>query len=164
MNLKTDFLDGIKYSYSKENILYTLTASITSFILLIIFSAPGSALQSARFSLGLLPDTFKLILLENIYSGMFLPSLIYSLLLGAILINMIKSFKVQSSGLKNMAAAVPGIAAAGCGGCGAGLLAFFGFAGALSFLPFGGTELYAVGVAVLALSIARIGDPTVCDV
>lgn len=164
MNLKTDFIDGIKHSFGKENIFYTFLASFTIFALLIVLSSPGSILQSARFSLGLLPDTLKLILLANIQSGMFLPSSLYSLLLGAIVINMIKSFKVQNSSLENTLAAIPGIAAAGCGGCGVGLLAFFGFAGALSLLPFGGNELYAVGIAVLALSIARIGDPTVCDV
>lgn len=164
MNLKTDFQEGLQHSFAKENIFYTFLASTASFTVLLLFSAPGSILQSAKFSLGLLPDTLKLVLLANIQSGLFIPSAIYSLLLGAIIINIIKSFKVQNSSLENTLAAVPGLAAAGCGGCGVGLLAFFGFAGALSFLPFGGNELYAVGIAVLALSIARIGDPTVCDV
>lgn len=164
MNLTTKFLDGVKHSYGKNNILYTLLASVLSFTMLLIFSAPGSILQSAGFNLGLLPDTLKLVLIANIQSGLFIPSAIYSLLLGAMIINIIKSFSVQKSSLENTLAAVPGLAAAGCGGCGVGFLAFFGFAGALSFLPFGGNELYAVGIAVLALSIARIGDPTVCDV
>lgn len=164
MNLTTKFLDGIKHSYSKSNILYTLLASVISFTLLLIFSAPGSVLQSAGFSLGLLPDTLKIVLIANIQSGLLLPSSIYSLLFGAIIINIIKSFRFQNTSLENTLAAVPGLAAAGCGGCGVGFLTFLGFAGALSFLPFGGKELYAVGIAVMALSIARIGDPTVCDV
>jgi len=163
MKLKTDLVKGLKHSFSREKVFYTSTASIFSFLLLLTLSAPGSIMQSLRLGLGVLPETFNLILLANIQEGLFIPSIMYSVLLGAVAVNTVESLRSQKTSLKNSLAALPGIAAAGCGGCGVGLLAFLGFAGALSFLPLGGLEIYAAGILILGFSLARMGDPTVCD-
>lgn len=47
-----------------------------------------------------------------------------------------------------------GVSGAGCASCGTALFPFLGFSGALAFLPFGGTELLAVGAGLLAISIS----------
>lgn len=66
------------------------------------------------------------------------------------------------SRVANVSGAVPGVLASGCASCGAGVLGLMGTTGAVAALPFHGNGLRALGVAVLAVLLARIGDPRRC--
>lgn len=164
MKFKTDFLKGLKYSLNGRKIIYTSVFAAISYVFLLMISMPGQSLQALNFGIQYLPATLKLITYANIGTGVFTLSVIYSIFMGVIMTNLAASIQMQNNGLRSLSSVLPGVAAAGCGGCGAGLLAVLGFAGALSFLPFGGAELYLAGIGLLMYSISDIGDPTVCDV
>ena len=59
---------------------------------------------------------------------------------------------------------VPGFLAAGCAGCGAGVLGALGFVGAMAMLPFDGNLLRLAGVTLLLFFLGRTGDPRTCRI
>lgn len=164
MKFQTSFLNGLKHGLKGRKVIYTAVFAAVSYTALLMVSMPGQSLQALNFGIQYLPATLKLITYANIGTGIFTLSIIYAALMGVIITNLVTSLQMQSSSLRNIGSVLPGVAAAGCGGCGAGLLAVLGFAGALSFLPFGGAELYIAGIGLLMYSIGDIGDPTVCGV
>lgn len=58
----------------------------------------------------------------------------------------------------------PGVLAAGCATCGAGLLPLLGVTGAYALFPYAGNLVRALGLAAFLLAHARTGDPRVCRV
>ena len=66
------------------------------------------------------------------------------------------------SSVTSVSGAVPGVLVSGCASCGAGVLGLLGMTGAVAALPFHGNGLRALGVAVLVILLARIGDPRRC--
>jgi len=59
---------------------------------------------------------------------------------------------------------LPGFLAAGCAGCGAGVLGALGFVGAMATLPFDGNLLRLVGLSLLVFFLGRTGDPRTCAI
>jgi len=59
---------------------------------------------------------------------------------------------------------LPGLLAASCAGCGAGVLGALGFVGAMAALPFDGNLLRIGGIGLLLLFLGRTGDPRTCSV
>lgn len=70
--------------------------------------------------------------------------------------------RVRYTGVSTAAGVVPGLLAAGCASCGAGVLGLLGFAGAMAALPYDGTLLRLGGVLLLLFFLGRAGDPRTC--
>jgi len=89
----------------------------------------------------------------------------YAALTGVAVVNAAAQVKIAgvSSGT-DLAGVVPGLLASGCASCGAGLLGFLGFAGALAAMPFHGALLRLGGLLVLLVFLGRAGDPRECVV
>lgn len=72
--------------------------------------------------------------------------------------------RVRYTGVSTAAGVVPGVLAAGCASCGAGVLGLLGFAGAMAALPYDGTLLRLGGVLLLLFFLGRAGDPRTCRI
>ncbi|WP_123538441.1 hypothetical protein [Halosimplex salinum] len=72
--------------------------------------------------------------------------------------------RARRRGASTIVGVLPGVFAAGCASCGAGVLGALGFVGAMAALPFDGNLLRAGGIALLLFFLARAGDPRTCSV
>jgi hypothetical protein len=72
------------------------------------------------------------------------------------------TLKVIYSIIAHPGAFLPGFLVAGCASCGVGLLAAFGFTGALAALPFNGNLVKLGGILVMTGLLHRSGNPKVC--
>lgn len=117
------------------------------------------------FVLGNFPLSNKITVLSGLAQGSLLNNTtetffsfaVVSLLIG---VNVsLFAYRIRHSGLDKKAGASGilggffGLFAAGCTACTLSLVAFFGFAGLFALLPFRGFEVWALGIAVLMLSI-----------
>jgi len=95
--------------------------------------------------------------LLNNTSETFVSFLVVALLIGANI--SLFAYRIRHLRLDGMAGASGviggflGLFAAGCTACTLSLVAFFGFAGLFALLPFGGIEVWALGIIVLVASI-----------
>jgi len=88
-----------------------------------------------------------LLFLLSLMTGIFISLLIYQ----------IRRLKViRSSYATGSGGALLGILAPACSSCGVGLLAIFGFGGAIATLPFKGLEIGLLAVAILGVSIISV--------
>jgi hypothetical protein len=72
--------------------------------------------------------------------------------------------RARRAGASTLAGIVPGLLAAGCASCGAGVLGALGFVGAMAALPFEGNLLRIGGIVLLAIFLGRTGDPRTCSI
>lgn len=70
-----------------------------------------------------------------------------------LILRKLKFIKKQGSVKLTAGAGILSIATAGCASCGLSVLSLFGLGGALAILPFGGTELYFIAIAILIYSL-----------
>ncbi|WP_248515840.1 hypothetical protein [Salinarchaeum laminariae] len=90
---------------------------------------------------------------------------VYSLLTGVAVTNAVTLLRHRRrSGATSIAGILPGVLAAGCASCGAGVLGALGFVGAMAVLPYDGTLLRVGGIALLLVFLARAGDPRTCSI
>ncbi|ELY34368.1 hypothetical protein C500_00497 [Natrialba magadii ATCC 43099] len=88
---------------------------------------------------------------------------LYALLTGVAVVNAVSQLQIVGlAGVTNLSGVLPGLLASGCASCGAGLLAFLGFAGGLTLLPFDGTLLQLGGLTLLLFFLGRAGHPEQC--
>lgn len=89
----------------------------------------------------------------------------YALLTGVAVVNAVAQLRVAgASSLTDLSGVLPGLFASGCASCGAGLLAFLGFAGGLTLLPYDGTLLQLAGLGLLVFFLGRSGHPERCSI
>jgi len=89
----------------------------------------------------------------------------YALLTGVAVTNALALVRrARRAGASTLAGIVPGLLAAGCASCGAGVLGALGFVGAMAVLPFEGNLLRVGGIALLAVFLGRTGDPRTCAI
>lgn len=89
----------------------------------------------------------------------------YALLTGVAVTNAVAlARRTRRAGASTLAGVVPGLLAAGCASCGAGVLGALGFVGAMAALPFEGNLLRVGGIALLAVFLGRTGDPRTCSI
>jgi len=89
----------------------------------------------------------------------------YALLTGIAVTNTVALVRhARRAGASTLAGIVPGLLAAGCASCGAGVLGALGFVGAMAALPFEGNLLRIGGIALLATVLGRAGDPRTCSI
>ncbi|ELZ32029.1 hypothetical protein C474_07692 [Halogeometricum pallidum JCM 14848] len=142
--------------------------AMISYVLLVLSSFPEYSVQMVSANIGYLDDAI-VELTANSYAtagpvglGLIVS---YAMLTGIAITNVanrVKRVGVAESG--GLSSAVPGFLAAGCASCGAGILGFLGFAGALALLPFHGNLLRVGGLLLLVGYLARVGDPRYCTV
>jgi len=153
--------------------VYAAFTLLTAFVALTVFVVPGNfSLVTNVVVFGDAAVTDRLKVLADLYP-FFGEALVTSLLLvsAAVLIGvnisvLVHGYMNGSVGGAGGSAAGTTLATlgAGCAACGSAVLAAFfsatAVAGALAFLPFGGSELVAGGVVVLALSVFWAADAT----
>ncbi|WP_237560311.1 hypothetical protein [Halolamina sediminis] len=89
----------------------------------------------------------------------------YAVLTGVAVANALKLVnRARRRGASTILGVLPGLLAAGCASCGAGVLGALGFVGAMAALPFDGNLLRVGGIGLLLLFLARTGDPRACSV
>jgi hypothetical protein len=146
-----------------------LTLSI-SFISLVMMALSGSLVYSYQmFSYGpnywvpLMQSRLTGLYLEGGIIGLF-SSIIYSLLIGITLYNFAVQLRNSGLSLRNLSGIGPSFLAAGCAGCGVGLLSLAGLTGAIAVLPFNGQLIRLGGMLLLVYYIAKTGDPRTCSI
>lgn len=89
----------------------------------------------------------------------------YALLTGVAVTNAVALVRrARRVGASTLAGIVPGLLAAGCASCGAGVLGALGFVGAMAALPFEGNLLRVGGIVLLLFALGRSGDPQRCSI
>ena len=89
----------------------------------------------------------------------------YAVLTGVATINALALVRqARRTGASTIVGVLPGVLAAGCASCGAGVLGALGFVGAMAALPFDGNLLRLGGIALLLFFLGRAGDPQTCSI
>lgn len=163
-----NFSEGIIHSLRGKNLVLTLPSSLLFFALILVTSFPQFTTQLLGFGFNFLPDLiYTSVASLYISEGFFGTGLIlaYCLLLGSAFTNLTSI--IRSNSLENLGSVLGGstsILFAGCIGCSGGIIAFLGFTGALTVLPFQGTGLTVLGVLLLIYFIGSTGDPEKCSI
>lgn len=88
----------------------------------------------------------------------------YAVLTGVAVTNTLALVRrARRRGASTVAGVLPGVLAAGCASCGAGVLGALGFVGAMAALPFDGNLLRVGGIGLLLFFLGRAGDPRTCS-
>lgn len=145
----------------------TFASALLMFVLLVLSSFPEYSYQLVAAN-PLLIFTAVAALTGNLSASsgvlaVFL-TIIYSIVGGVAISNLVDQFRLQSSGVKEAGLLSPGLVVSGCAGCGAGVLGLVGLGGALASLPFQGNLVRAGGILLLVFFLGRTGDPTKCSV
>ncbi len=72
--------------------------------------------------------------------------------------------RARRRGASTIVGVLPGVVAAGCASCGAGVLGALGFVGAMAALPYDGNLLRVGGIVLLLFFLGRAGDPRTCSI
>lgn len=141
---------------------------LVTYVLLILSTFPQMSIQMLGAGLHWFDETL-ILLTQNTYAtngatglGMIV---VYAGLTGIAVVN--TAGQVRTAGVSSasdLVGVLPGLVASGCASCGAGLLGFLGFAGAMAALPFHGDLLRIGGIALLLGFLARSGDPRQCSI
>jgi len=161
--------DALSYPFeSGRRALAATAVGVVTYVLLILSTFPEMSIQMLGAGLHWFDETLVL-LTQNTYAtngatglGMII---VYAGLTGVAVVNtagQVRRMGVSSA--SDLAGVLPGLVASGCASCGAGLLGFLGFAGAMAALPFHGDLLRVGGIVLLLGFLARSGDPRQCAV
>jgi len=88
----------------------------------------------------------------------------YAVLAGVATVVVAANVRNGDGGTEGLLGVAPGVLAAGCATCGAGLLPLLGVTGAYALFPYAGNLVRALGLVAVLLALARTGDPRVCRV
>jgi hypothetical protein len=145
-----------------------ITAISTALFLvaMILLSFPGYSYQLLSTNPLYIPTAMEALTI-NLYNSAGLLAviltLIYSLVGGITITNVVQQLKFQGGGLKNAGMLTPAIAISGCAGCGAGVLGLIGLTGALAVLPFEGNLFRLGGIGLLVYFLGKSGHPKKCE-
>lgn len=162
-----DLYEALVYPFeSWGGTLGLVGVTFATYVLLVMSTMPEFALQ--MLGDGLHWFEFVVVsLTENIYETDGWAGLgaivLYAWLTGVAVVVAVGQLQIgSSSGVASLTGVAPALAASGCASCGAGLLAFLGFAGGISLLPFDGALLRVGGLLLLVYFIGRAGHPERC--
>ncbi|MFB6200036.1 MAG: hypothetical protein ABEJ83_04095 [Candidatus Nanohaloarchaea archaeon] len=91
-------------------------------------------------------------------------TLLYSFLIAVTLTNLYTEAKHSGFKLRKLTGIGPGFIAAGCAGCGVGILSLVGATGAIALMPFQGKLIKLAGLTLLIYFLAKTGDPKTCAI
>lgn len=129
-------------------------------------SFPGYSIQFIGAGIENVVPAVVVLASNSIKTGLFNFSLtvIYAGMIGVAATNLGIQLKSRKMSGGTAAGIGPGFIAAGCAGCGTGLLGLIGFTGALASMPFNGVSVRVAGIILLIYFIVRAGDPETCEV
>lgn len=141
--------------------------AVATYVLLVLSTFPEMSIQMLGAGLHWVDETLVL-LTRNTYATNGATGLgllvAYAALTGVAVVNTAGQVRTMGvSSASDLVGVLPGLVASGCASCGAGLLGFLGFAGAMAALPFHGDLLRVGGIALLLGFLARSGDPRECS-
>jgi len=160
--------DALSYPFgSGRRALAAGAVGVVTYVLLILSTFPEMSIQMLGAGLHWFDETLVL-LTQNTYAtngatglGMIV---VYAGLTGVAVVNTAGQVRTMGvSSASDLIGVLPGLVASGCASCGAGLLGFLGFAGAMAALPFHGDLLRVGGLVLLLGFLARSGDPRQCS-
>lgn len=160
--------EALKSVFSNLRRISAVSAiSAVIFVLLVLSSFPEYSYQMLGYGLGYIPVAFEA-LLTNMSRTVGLSSIIltgiYSVAVAAAIVHGYLHLKFHGLELKGLASIGPGLIATGCAGCGAGILGFAGFFGALAFLPLQGDLVKLAGIGLLIFFLGSSGSPEKCGI
>lgn len=170
MNRFTKWKTGIKPALisvikTKRRALSTALLSLLTFYILVLSGFPEYSYQMMSSGLSYWPRTFHA-LLSNMFRTVGPLSVgitaLYSLFIGVALQHFTLQFRTGGTDMKSLASLSPGVLVTGCAGCGAGIIGYLGFFGAVSLLPMGGDFLKISGMLLLVYFLGVSGDPETC--
>lgn len=169
VKFSSDLYDAMVYPFeSWRGTIGLVGVTFVTYVLLVVSTMPEFALQ--MLGDGLHWFEFVIVSLSgNIYETDGWVGLgaivLYAWLTGVAVVVAVGQLQIgSSSGVAGLTGVVPALAASGCASCGAGLLAFLGFAGGLTLLPFDGALLRVGGLVLLVYFIGRTGHPDRCRI
>lgn len=165
----TNLLAAVSYPFETWRGTIGLTVvAVATYVVLILSTMPEFSLQMLGDGLHWL-DYVLVSLTETIYrtdgpSGLAVIAL-YAFLTGVAVVNAVVQLRlIGPSSLTDLSGVLPGLLASGCASCGAGLLGFLGFAGALAAMPYDGALLRVGGLVLLLYFLGRAGNPEQCAI
>lgn len=152
---------------SPRTAIPTVVVAGVTYVLLVASSDPTAVAAALDVGIETLDDvlvTFTIGTYEAAgWFGLAL-TITYAVLAGITTVVVAQSLRQGGGGTGNVLGVAPGVLAAGCASCGAGVLPLLGVAGAYTLFPFAGNLVRALGVLVLVVALARTGDPRICGV
>lgn len=141
--------------------------AVATYVILVASADPTAFVAAAAIDVGVLPDLLVSATLGTYQAAGALGlalTLAYAMLAGVATVVVAASVRNGSGGSEGLLGVAPGVLAAGCATCGAGLLPLLGVTGAYALFPFAGNLVRALGLVAILVVLARIGDPRVCSV
>lgn len=164
-----DLRDGLAYPLtSNRRLLFAGVATALTYAVLVLSTFPQFAVQiltrePAQLAYAVTALTRE-VYLGTGWLGIALVAA-YALLTGVAVTNAVAvARRARRAGASTLAGVLPGLLAAGCASCGAGVLGTLGFLGAMAALPFEGNLLRIGGILLLAYFVGRTGDPQTCSI
>lgn len=151
---------------SASGTIATVTVAAAAYALLVVSTDPTAAAHALSAGVGTFDD-FLVTVTVGTYEtagAIGLALTVAYAMLAAITVVVVAASVVHGvGGASNLLGVAPGVLAAGCATCGAGVLPLLGVAGAYALFPFSGNFVRAGGIAILLVALARTGDPRRCD-
>lgn len=160
--------DALVYPLTSDlRLLSTAVGTAVTYVVLVLSSFPQFSVQVLGNDLG---DVVYAIsaLTREVYLSTGAVGLVlvagYAVLTGIATTNALAlARRARRQGASTIVGVVPGVLAAGCASCGAGVLGALGFVGAMAALPYDGNLLRVGGIVLLLYFLGRAGDPRTCS-
>lgn len=164
-----DLRDALAYPLTSDvRLLIAGAATLVTYALLVLSTFPQFSYQMLTRDPTALVYTISVLTREAyVTTGWIGIALVtaYALLTGVAVTNVVTLFRrARRRGASTLAGVLPGVLAAGCASCGAGVLGMLGFVGAMAALPFDGNLLRLGGIALLVFFLGRTGNPRTCSI
>ena len=164
-----DVGDAVAYPLtSNGRLLVAAIATAVTYAVLVLSSFPQFSLQLLANDPTDLPYALVTLTREAYLTTGWLGLALltaYALLTGVAVTNAVTLVRrARRRSASTVVGVVPGLLAAGCASCGAGVLGTLGFVGAMAALPFDGNLLRVGGILLLLFFLGRAGDPRTCAI
>jgi hypothetical protein len=164
-----DLRDALGYPLTSDaRLLVTAVVTVATYAVLVLSSFPQFSIQvlaTDPTDVGYAVTALtREVYLTTGYLGLALVAA-YTVLTGIAVTNALALVqRAHRRGASTIVGVLPGLLAAGCASCGAGVLGALGFVGAMAALPFDGNLLRLGGIALLLVFLGQAGDPRTCAV
>lgn len=164
-----DLHDALGYPLTSDARLLSATlVTLATYVVLVLSSFPQFSIQvlaTDPTDVGYAVTALtREVYLTTGYLGITLIAS-YAVLTGVAVTNALTLVRrAHRRGASTIIGVLPGLLAAGCASCGAGMLGALGFVGAMAALPFDGNLLRLGGIGLLLVFLGRAGDPRTCAV
>jgi len=164
-----DLRDALLYPLTSDlRLLSAAVATVVTYVVLVLSSFPQFSIQMLTNDptdvVYAVTALTREVYLSTGWLGLGLVA-VYAVLTGVATINALALVRrARRTGASTIVGVLPGVLAAGCASCGAGVLGALGFVGAMAALPFDGNLLRLGGIALLLFFLGRAGDPQTCSI